>query len=188
MTKRTFIAIHIRPEEKLLRFILELQAGLGKSRINWVNPNTMHLTLRFFGTTSHEQIKQILKEAPDIFGRQKSFEIELKGLGKFGSTSNPKVLWIGFTRNDALTQLASQMEEMARKIGFDGEERDFRPHLTLGRVKWLKESETLKEKLETFHDTVFQNSVIDEVIFYESILKPAGPVYRPIQKFSLGEQ
>jgi 2'-5' RNA ligase len=51
MSKRTFIAIHIRPEEKLLKFIHELQGKLSKSRINWVNPDTMHLTLRFLGNT-----------------------------------------------------------------------------------------------------------------------------------------
>jgi len=187
MSKRTFVAISIRPEEKLLAFIRELQGELPKSRINWVNPATMHLTLRFLGNTTKEQIGHILKDAPGLFNRQNSFEIELKGFGKFGSGLNPKVLWIGLGENDELSELAHEVEIMAQNAGFVGEARGFRPHLTLGRVKWLKEAENLKKKLEAYRDATFQLMMIKEVVFYESILKPAGPIYRTIQKFPLGD-
>lgn len=185
MSKRTFIAIAIRPEEKLLTFIRELQDRLNKSRVNWVNPNTMHLTLRFLGTTTKEQVGQILQEAPVVFNKQKPFEIKLTGFGKFGSAQNPKVLWAGIGASDPLEALAAETEEMVRNVGFDGDERAFRPHLTLGRVKWLKEDENLKRMLDYYRAVSFQRMEVNEVVFYESILKPAGPVYRPLQKFKL---
>ncbi|GET26748.1 RNA 2',3'-cyclic phosphodiesterase [Prolixibacter sp. NT017] len=185
MSKRTFIAIHIRPEEKLLTFIRELHGKLSKSRINWVNPETMHLTLRFLGNTTKEQIGKILKEAPGIFNQRTPFDVVLKGFGKFGSTENPKVLWIGLEGNEALSELAVETGLLVQGAGFEGEERAFRPHLTLGRVKWLKEAENLKKILDDYREVVFHRIVVNEVVFYESILKPAGPVYRPIQKFSL---
>lgn len=185
MSKRTFIAIHIRPEEELLKFIRALHGKLSKSRINWVNPETMHLTLRFLGNTTKEQIGKILKEAPGIFNQRTPFDAVLKGFGKFGSTESPKVLWIGLEGNEALSELATETELMVQSAGFEGEERAFRPHLTLGRIKWLKEAENLKEMLDDYREVVFHQIVVNEVVFYESILKPAGPVYRPIQKFSL---
>lgn len=185
MSKRTFIAIHIRPEEKLLNFLRELQGKLSKSRINWVNPDTMHLTLRFLGNTTKEQIGQILQEAPSIFNQKAPFEIALRGFGKFGSTQSPKVLWIGLEGDEALSELAAETELMVQSAGFEGVERGFRPHLTLGRVKWLKEADNLKKMLDDYREVVFQQIIVNEVVFYESILKPAGPVYRPIQKFKL---
>lgn len=187
MSKRTFIAVHIKPEEKLLAFIHELQRDLGRSRINWVSPNSMHLTLRFLGSTTKEQIGQIQKEAPAIFSKCEQFEIELKGFGKFGSRQNPKVFWIGFGENEALFGLAREVESLVQSLGFEGEDRTFRPHLTLGRVKWLKEADNLEKKLEDYREVTFQRMMIKEAVFYESILKPAGPFYRPIQKFSLGD-
>lgn len=185
MSKRTFIAIHIRPEEKLLNFLNALQGNFSRSRINWINPDTMHLTLRFLGNTTKEQIGQILKEAPDVFSQREPFEIEVKGFGKFGSAQNPKVLWMGIGGNEPLTKLAAETEEMVQNAGFEGEDRAFRPHLTLGHVKWLKETENLKEMLDEHREVIFQRIVVNEVVFYESILKPAGPIYLPIQKFSL---
>ncbi|GET30870.1 RNA 2',3'-cyclic phosphodiesterase [Prolixibacter sp. SD074] len=186
MSKRTFIAVNIKPEEKLLAFIHELQRELGRSHINWVNPATMHLTLRFLGSTTKEQIGQILNEAPGLFNRYKPFEIEMKGSGKFGSVQNPKIFWIGFEENEALSGLAREVESLVQSVGFESEDRIFRPHLTLGRVKWLKEADNLKKKLEDYREVTFQRMMIKETVFYESILKPAGPFYRPIQKFSLG--
>jgi len=185
MSKRTFIAIQVRPEERLLKLIREGQGKLSNSRINWVNPDTMHLTLRFLGNTTKEQIGQILKEAPGVFRQRAPFEIVLRGLGKFGSTQNPKVLWMGLEGDEALSELAAETELMVQRAGFEGEERAFRPHLTLGRVKWLKEAENLKEMLDEYREAAFQRMMVKEVVFFESILKPAGPVYRPLQKFSL---
>lgn len=187
MTKRTFIAIHIRPDRNLLQLISEIRKSLHGSTINWVNPATLHLTLCFLGNTTPAQIKYILRESQGIFGNLESFQLELKGLGKFGSGSNPKVLWVGFEANDALSNLAGQTKEMVRRAGFDDDERAFRPHLTLGRIKWLKEAGKLTTQLEAYREVTFQRMMVNEVVFYESILRPAGPLYHPIQKFALKE-
>ena len=185
MSKRTFMAIHIRPEPRLLEFMHAVQRKFSNSRINWVSPDTLHLTLRFLGNTTADQMKRIRKEAPGLFSPTTPLEIGLKGFGKFGSTEKPKVLWIGVEESGLLSDLAVRTEQMVRNAGFDGEERTFRPHLTIGRVKWLKEPDKLKEMLDAYREVYFQRPVIKEVIFYESILRPEGPLYRPIQVFQL---
>jgi 2'-5' RNA ligase len=114
-----------------------------------------------------------------------SFEIGLTGFGKFGSAQKPKVLWVGAAGGEDLAGLAATAEGIVRNVGFDGDERAFRPHLTLGRVKWLEEAQNLKKLLDDYHDVAFQRMMVKEVVFYESILRPAGPLYRPIRKFKL---
>lgn len=69
--------------------------------------------------------------------------------------------------------------------GFKLEERSFRPHVTLGRIKYLKDISLLESAIEPFKNVNFQEVFISEVILFESILKPSGPVYRPLGKFSL---
>jgi len=70
-------------------------------------------------------------------------------------------------------------------LGFPRDEREFRPHLTMARLKWINDKEKLKDLLETYKNEDFQEVKINEVIYYESILKPSGPVYKPIEKFIL---
>ena len=64
--------------------------------------------------------------------------------------------------------------------GFEKEERKFRPHLTLARIKYIRDREVLQEKLAEYRDTVFQKIQVEEIIYYESILRPGGPSYLPL--------
>jgi 2'-5' RNA ligase len=72
-----------------------------------------------------------------------------------------------------------------KDAGFKLEDRPYRPHLTLGRIKSLKDTNTLKTALEKYKDKPIQQVNVEEVILYESILKPTGPIYKPEGKYSL---
>jgi 2'-5' RNA ligase len=84
-----------------------------------------------------------------------------------------------------MKDIKERIDEEMVALGFPRDEREFRPHLTMARLKWINDKKKLKDLLETHKNEDFQEVKINEVIFYESILKPGGPVYKPIEKFIL---
>ena len=79
----------------------------------------------------------------------------------------------------------NKIAEGLKSTGFVIEERQFKPHLTLGRVKSLSDTENLKTVLERYRDNQIQIVHVSEVVLYESILKQTGPLYKPIGKYPL---
>ncbi|HON19243.1 MAG TPA: RNA 2',3'-cyclic phosphodiesterase [Salinivirgaceae bacterium] len=182
---RTFIAIDILPQASILNFFQNLQQELSDSKINWVNPKIFHLTLAFLGEIEEPNSSLIKENLKKIAGQQSAFEIEVNGFGYFGSIQQPKVLWVGIIPNDKLSGLQSKISVELKQLGIQIEERQFHPHITLGRAKSNVDVQKLKTLVSEYSCFKFQNSYVKEIIFYESMLRPQGPIYKPIETFSL---
>lgn len=183
--KRIFIAIKTEPEAALQRIYVSLRSALGNEKIAWVNPDNIHLTLAFLGDIDEDRIKVagiVLKQKCTGFGE---FIIRLSGTGVFRNMADPRVLWIGIENTDRLIELNNKITNGLKDTGFKIEDRIFNPHITIGRIKFIKNSETLKSATGRYHNKFIQEVPVREVILYESILKPTGPVYRPVSKFHL---
>lgn len=183
--KRIFIALKIEPGDNLLRMMSSLKSLLGNERINWVDAANIHLTLAFLGDTDEEMIK-----VADLAVRQHcrgsgEFSFKLSGTGVFRNYRDPKVIWAGIEECPGLTRLNNLISTALSDAGFKLEERPFKPHITLGRIKFIKDSGALTSAVERYNNTFFQEVTVNEVILFESILKPSGPLYRPLGKFSL---
>jgi 2'-5' RNA ligase len=92
---------------------------------------------------------------------------------------------VGVRSAEKLIQLNKIISEGLILNGFETEERQFKPHLTIGRVKSVKNTENLKILLERYRDVQFQIVKINEVILFESILRLNGPIYKPLANFPL---
>jgi RNA 2',3'-cyclic 3'-phosphodiesterase len=183
--KRIFIALKVDPGESLRRLHASLKAVTAGERINWTDPSNIHLTLAFLGDTEDDLINVValmLKEKCTGFGE---FSFKLKGTGVFKNYRDPRVIWIGIEHNEMLMKLNDEINIGLKDAGFKTENRPFRPHITLGRIKSIRNSDILKSSLEKYQDTFIQEVPVREVILYESILKPTGPVYKITGKFSL---
>jgi len=183
--KRIFIALKIDPGDNLIRMISTIRSLLGSEKINWVDPVNLHLTLAFLGDTDEERIK-----IADIAIRGKcrgsgEFSFDLRGTGVFRDFRDPRVIWAGIGECSRLTSINDLIMSGLKDTGFRLEERPFRPHLTLGRIKFIKNSRALESAIQKYRDIYFQQVNISEVIMYESILKPEGPVYKPVSRFKL---
>mgnify|MGYP006279379007 FL=1 len=183
--KRTFIATKISPGEKLLKTYTKLRNELKNEKIKWVNSEQFHITLFFLGDTDEEMIPRIRTQLGNMADQFNSFNINLSGLGVFKNINKPRVLWTGIYQYDTMKKIKERIEEEIVALGFPAEEREFRPHLTIARLKWINDKEKLKDLIETYKKEDFQQVKINEIIYYESILKPSGPVYKPIEKFVL---
>jgi len=183
--KRTFIATKISPGEKLLKTYTKLRNELKNEKIKWVNSEQFHITLFFLGDTDEEMIPRVRTQVGNLLDQFSSFYINLSGLGVFKNINKPRVLWAGIYDYDTMKDIKERIDEEMVALGFPRDEREFRPHLTMARLKWINDKEKLKDLLETYKNEDFQEVKINEVIYYESILKPSGPVYKPIEKFIL---
>jgi 2'-5' RNA ligase len=183
--KRLFIAVKVNPEGELLRMISSLKALLGAENIKWVDTANIHLTLEFLGDTDEKRIRilgNMLKEKCTGFG---PFDFVLAGLGVFKNFRDPRVIWIGIQSPEKLAILNNIISEGLKSSGFRIEERRFKPHLTLGRVKSCKDTENLKSVLEKYRDQQFQVVHVNEIILFESILSQTGPIYKSLGNFPL---
>jgi 2'-5' RNA ligase len=183
--KRTFIATKINPGTKFLNTYTKLKNELENEKIKWVDKNNFHLTLFFLGDTSEEQINQVRLQLSNIADQFQAFQIKLKGLGVFKNFHKPRVLWAGIYEYEYLRQIKEYIDKEMLKIGFNPDAREFKPHLTISRIKWVDDKDKLKKLVKEHEDVFFEDQTIREITFYESILRPEGPEYKPIEKFAL---
>ena len=183
--KRIFIAIKIDPGNSLLKIHSSLQSVLGGEKIKWVDPANIHMTLSFLGDTEEERIKVagiMLKQKCSGFGE---FGFRLSGAGVFRNYNDPRVIWIGIEKQEKLIYLTDIIKTGLEDSGFKTQDRPFKPHITLGRIKFINDPDALRRALEPYQETFVQEVRVSEVILYESILNPAGPVYIPVGRFRL---
>lgn len=183
--KRIFIAVKVIPETTLLRMIASFREGLENEDIRWVDQNNIHITLAFPGNTGEEkliEISSVLEKKCGGFGR---FEIKIRGAGVFRNLSDPRVIWTGIEPSEKLDQLNMLIKNSLAEVEVRLEDRPFRPHLTLGRIKNLKPENSLGKLIDKFKETDLQTVPVNEVVLYESILRQQGPLYKPLEKYKL---
>jgi len=184
---RSFLAIEL--PGPVLRKIGEIQGGLKSSRadVRWTNPETIHLTLKFFGNIEESRIDPIFKSIEEPIRNTPPFSLKVRGVGAFPHLKNPRVIWIGLVdEGKILTSLQKEIEAQLEKIGFQHEDRPFHPHLTLGRMKSNREKEDLVGRIEGHKEEELGNFQVERVILFKSDLKPSGPIYTPLKELKLG--
>jgi 2'-5' RNA ligase len=178
--KRVFIALNVTAEGDLLRMISSLKALLGSERIRWVDTSKMHITLAFLGDTEEDRIRIISRMLKEKCSGFSTFEFVLAGTGVFKSLRNPQVIWAGIEESEKLLLLYRNIAEGLNSIGIRTEERELKPHLTLGRLRTIRDTQNFKSVLESYNGKRIQTVNVSNVILYESILMPSGPLYRSL--------
>jgi 2'-5' RNA ligase len=163
-----------------------LQRELAPSlpQVRWSDPESIHLTLRFFGDVAEESLEKIAEVVLSVGRSVAPFQAELRGVGAFPSPTRPRVIWLGIAGAAPLAQLHAALDAALRQEGWPGEERPFSPHLTLGRVRTPL---TLPPRLlERYRDVGCGPLPVDRLILFESRLRPAGAVHLPRATIPLG--
>lgn len=183
--KRVFIAVKVEPGGELLRMISSLKALLEAENIKWVDTANIHLTLVFLGDTEEKRIKILVSMLRERCTGFNEFEFILAGTGVFKNFRDPRVIWVGIQSSEKLLMLNNTITDGLKENDFEIEDRQFSPHLTLGRIKSVKDTENLKTILERYKNTEFQKVEVKEVILFESILSQTGPIYKSLGNFPL---
>jgi len=185
---RAFIAVEVAPATiaNIAGAIADLKPKL--PAIRWVAPANFHLTIKFLGDIDAGQVDAIgnaLELAITPFPR---CTINAKGLGVFPGLRQPRIFWVGFV-GDELARLAASVDRALVPLGFSAEPREFTPHLTIGRWRQVDRSaNNLKQELDRWRHRDFGATIVDQVILFQSELKPAGAIYSKLKVIKLNDQ
>ncbi len=171
-----------RAKELLERKSLWLQQQL-PSGIKWVKPKNFHITLKFLGDTDEEKAKLLKENLQETDFKLDKFPYKYQGLEVFPHKNNPRVIVtpVKLGKNK-LTQIYEVLEDISVNLGFEKDDRKFKPHLTLGRVK----NDNIKNDVNNFFSELSEEYFInildhmEKLSLVESNLTPEGPEYMEV--------
>jgi RNA 2',3'-cyclic 3'-phosphodiesterase len=181
--KRIFAAIRIQPGKEFLNSIRSLRESLRPERIKWVEEHNIHITLKFFGETEEARIPAISASLRKIAAGTESFSLSLKNLGIFGSSYDPRVIWIGIEPYKELAELMKVIRDEMIPLGFPADRQNLVPHLTLGRIKEIRDKAAFQRSVDRFKTLSTGEMQAGSIILFESILKKEGPTYVALDVF-----
>jgi len=186
---RCFIAIDIpediRADLAALQERLAAEVDIRKGDVKWVQPDSMHLTLKFLGEVPDNQIADVCNIARDVAERHNAFDLSIKEVGCFGGHS-ARVLWVGAGLDSGeLLLLQQDLEDDLDLAGWPREGRKFSGHLTLCRIRNAKVGAKLAQAVGHYRDFDLGTVRATSIVVYESRLRPEGPTYIPLGRYTL---
>lgn len=182
-TNRLFIALEI-PEEILDRIISIRDTVYGKSSgVKWEHKEKLHITLKFLGDTDIAIIGSIRSFLAETIAKHSAMELEFNKFGMFYREAKPSILWLGLNKNVALKELFLELEKGLSSFGFNIEKRDFKPHLTILRIKGNEDLNRLN-KLVAEPETGLKFKG-EKIILFKSSLLSSGSVYEEVENYFL---
>lgn len=181
MKSRIFVALNIPDEakDKLFDVVYKLHP---EKNLKWENKDKIHLTLKFVGEIDDNFLPGIINDL-EFLQEYKSQKLRITGFGFFFRFKEPKILWAGLKFTDELKSIVQRLDDYFTKFGIEKENREFKPHLTLMRIKNNPGDNFInKFKNSKFEPIDFQSNSISLI---KSELNPSGSVYTEIKKYNL---
>lgn len=178
---RLFVALKI--PNSVIKQITEIRKKINsEEKYNWEKEEKIHLTLKFIGNVQDDKLNPISEELKFIENYEK-LSFSLTHFGFFFKNSKPKILWAGLSENQNIIKLAEEINNKLKKFDISPDERKFKSHLTLLRIK----NKVSKNFIEQFNNYKIPeiNFLSEEVSLIKSRLLSKGSVYTKIKKYKL---
>jgi len=182
--KRLFAALKIDPDPEFTGKYGELKRELRHEPIKWVEDHNIHITMKFFGETDERKIPEIKHMLGKCASETFPIELRLSGLGIFGSSYAPRVIWVGVEPISGPATLMKKIHEDLKLTGVESDRQNLVPHLTLGRIKFLKDKAIFNRTIEKFKPIASKPVRLREMVLFESLLHREGPEYIALEKFA----
>ena len=186
---RSFVAIELpeKLKEELTQLQAQLKSATGAS-VKWVAPQGIHITLQFLGGVPANNFDAITQGIEKAAASIQPFRMEVKELGVFPNLRRVRVIWVGLTGElKPLQELQKRIETNLSPLGFKPEEREFTPHLTLGRVRenaTTQERERLGQLIAGFKFAAVTPIAANSVSLMRSHLTREGAIYSRLSVIS----
>ena len=186
---RTFVAIALTHE--IQNYLAGIQETLKKTQadIKWVQPENIHLTLKFLGERKEKKIEQIKEILEETVKDKTCFSLRLSHLGAFPKIDYPRVIWVGIDKGkEEIERIAYELEEQIAKIGIPKEDKPFSSHITIARLKSPLNREKLVGALKRVECAEEKELRVEKITLYKSTLTPKGPIYEVLKESPLLRQ
>ncbi len=179
---RSFVAVELDAGIRSIlgRAIDRLCAEEGGEYVRWVDPDGIHLTLKFLGDVDESRIEVLRRALDRVAAAHRTLDLPLGDLGCFPSARRPRVFWVGVgDPNNGLEALVENLEDALARVGFEREARPFAAHLTLGRVRRdAPPSRVAPLASESLLDLTREQIIrVGGISLMRSDLEPSGAVY-----------
>jgi 2'-5' RNA ligase len=184
---RTFIAIDLPQEVR--EYLESRQTDLASAGgdVKWVRPDDIHLTLVFLGNVPVEEIAAVAAAVRGAAASMGPIRLRAGGAGCFPPRGRPRVVWIGIEEpTGALARIQSAVAEATERFAEKPERREYKAHLTVGRVRGGRGAEELSEAVAALADAEGPEFEAAEVVIFESVLAREGPMYMPLARVPFG--
>jgi RNA 2',3'-cyclic 3'-phosphodiesterase len=184
---RTFIAVEISSEVRIRAGRLIARLAAAGADVRWVKPEHMHLTLKFLGDVDLREMPDVCAAVARAVSPLPPFNLRIAGTGAFPNATNPRTVWLGADEGvEEIAELEERIGVALADLGFRREQRRFRPHLTIGRVRHADQGmNELAQVLEEHKDYLAGVIDVDEVVTLSSELDRSGPTHEPLATAAL---
>ncbi|HEY0196828.1 MAG TPA: RNA 2',3'-cyclic phosphodiesterase [Methanobacterium sp.] len=181
---RAFLAVDL--DESLQDKVLEVQNRLKEANaaVKFVEKENLHFTCKFFGEISQNKRDKIIRIITEKIQNYNNFEINIKGVGVFPNLGYLKVIWLGLEDPGNFSKILMDLDQEFVKLGYK-KEKNYVPHLTVGRVKGAKNKEALVSQIKELEEVEIGAMKVDKIALKKSELTPEGPVYTTVEEFKL---
>jgi 2'-5' RNA ligase len=188
---RIFVALEIPQAVRDSLEQLCRQLAKRSPATRWTRLQGAHITLKFIGEKSVDELERIKAALREIPGRA-PFEILFRGLGFFPNQRRPRVFWAGMEGNNHLAALAADVETQLAPLGIPREDREFRPHITLARIEPSDDVAALRAAVAEFaantETNEFGRASAAEFHLHQSVLKSSGAEYTRLATFKFSPE
>ena len=182
-TVRAFLALDI--PNGIKDRIMDVEGMVEKSGadVKLVEKENLHVTMKFLGDVTEGTVEKVFM-AMEGLGEER-FEIEVMGTGVFPNPRMVRVLWVGIGGgSEKVISIFKKLDAGIASLGFP-RERDFTPHITIGRVRSPRNRDELIKTMEKFSGEKFGTAAVSRVVLKRSVLTPSGPMYSNLREVEL---
>ena len=186
--KRLFIGVQVspalQPDLKQVYDKLKQMAQAHEYNIRWSPEENWHITIQFLGNSEEALVPKISEALDQVANNYRSFTVRASGVGGFPEERKARVIYAGVSRTQELLDLQSSVEQATQELGFTPEDREYSPHITLGR---LRSAGSISDLISPFVRKKFEDFQLTELILFESTLRGTFPHYEPLHRSRLAE-
>ena len=185
---RTFVALPVSAAVKQLAAHWMQRLGQVADSVKWVATENLHLTLKFLGEVPSVELAEICQRVTSAVAALQPLEIECDHVGAFPNSSRPRTLWLGIgAGSQQVSQLQESVERGLNQLGFRREQRQYHPHVTLGRLRSSPASSPeLTSLLAPADFGTPVTCLVEQVVVVASQKSREGPHYQRLATIPLG--